>query len=100
VRRTERAVNGTRLVTPEVRAALLRALRDRVGSAYLFPAPGNPEKPVTKDIAQKWLREAEAGAGMPHVARQGYHIACVGLGQPPASIFRTLKMLRRGAGSR
>ena len=60
-------------ITPEVRTALLRALKDRVGSGYLFPAPGNPERPINKDIAQRWLREAEVLAGIEHVERQGFH---------------------------
>ena len=48
-------------ISPKVRRALDRVLRERpgIGAAPLFPAPGNPAKPVTRYLADKWLIEAE-----------------------------------------
>ncbi len=52
-------------VAPQVRAALDRILPERpgVGGAYLFPSPGEPTRPVRKELASKWLRQAERLAG-------------------------------------
>jgi len=42
-------------ITLAVRAALDRVLSERpgIGAAYIFPAPGNPAQPTTKDLARK-----------------------------------------------
>ena len=42
-------------IGPDVRAAVDRVLRERpgIGKAYLFPAPGNATKPVSRDLAAK-----------------------------------------------
>ena len=36
-------------------------MRDRpgIGSAPIFPAPGDPSKPVSRYMADRWLRRAE-----------------------------------------
>ena len=54
-------------ITPMVRAALDRALRERpgIGRAPLFPSPDDVSKPVSKYMAEKWLRKAEKVAGIP-----------------------------------
>ncbi len=49
---------------PKARLAIDRALRERpgIGAAPLFPAPGHPGQPVSRHLADKWLREAERAA--------------------------------------
>jgi hypothetical protein len=53
-------------VSPEVREAIDRILRERpgIGSAPLFPAPGNAQKPISRHLADRWLRRAEELAGL------------------------------------
>ncbi|MCG8469354.1 MAG: site-specific integrase [Gemmatimonadetes bacterium] len=53
-------------ITRGVRAALDRALRERPpsDSTHLFPSPGDPAKPVSRHLADKWLRKAEQMAGV------------------------------------
>ena len=53
-------------ISPAVRAALERILAERpgIGAAPLFPAPGDPTKPMTRHLADKWLRKAEKLAGL------------------------------------
>ena len=53
-------------IGPEVRAAIDRVLRARpgIGGAYLFPAPGDMAKPVSRYLSAKWLQEAEKMAGL------------------------------------
>ena len=48
-------------IGPDVKAAIDRVLRERpgIGQAYLFPAPGDATKPVSRHLAAKWLLEAE-----------------------------------------
>jgi integrase len=57
---------STVLVSPAVRRALDRIVRDRpgLGSAPLFPSPGDAAKPTTRHLADKWLRKAEGLAGL------------------------------------
>ena len=53
-------------ISPPVRAALDRILAERpgIGAAPLFPSPGDPTKPMTRHLADKWLRKAERLAGL------------------------------------
>jgi integrase len=48
-------------ISPEVRAAIDRVLRDRpgIGSAPLFPSPEDAQKPISRHLADAWLRKAE-----------------------------------------
>ena len=48
-------------ISPSVRAALDRIHADRpgIGAAPLFPSPGDPTQPMTRHLADKWLRKAE-----------------------------------------
>ena len=48
-------------ISPEVRRAIDRILRERpgIGSAPLFPSPENPQQPISRHLADKWLRKAE-----------------------------------------
>ena len=62
-------------ISPMVRDALSRVLKARpgVGNGYIFPAPGNQEKCISKRLASRWYREAEEAAGLAHVSGQGWH---------------------------
>ncbi len=62
-------------ITPAVRAALDRILSERpgIGAAYMFPSPANLAQPITKDLARKWLVEAERLAELPKQQRGGWH---------------------------
>lgn len=64
-------------VTAEVRKAFEDFLclfpGDGDGDAYLFPDPVNPDRPLTKDRAMKWLLRAEELAGVEHTPRRGWH---------------------------
>ena len=53
-------------ITPGVRAALDRILRERpgIGARYLFPSPGDADKPVDTARLRRWLLEAERLAGL------------------------------------
>lgn len=53
-------------ISPAVRAAIERAIRARDGSAsgYVFPSPTDPGRPVSRHLADKWLRQAERLAGL------------------------------------
>jgi len=53
-------------ISPSVRAALdrIHAERPGIGAAPLFPSPGDPTKPMTRHLADKWLRKAEKLAGV------------------------------------
>ncbi len=62
-------------LAPEGRAAIDRVLRERprIGNAFLFPAPRNPEKPVTRWLCDKWLRRAEELAGVEPLKGKLWH---------------------------
>jgi integrase len=62
-------------INPTVRAALDRILRERpgIGSAPLFPSPKDPGKPMTRHLADKWLRKAERLAGLKPQERSLWH---------------------------
>jgi hypothetical protein len=53
-------------MSPQVRAAVDRVLRERpgVGRLPLFPSPENPDTPISTRLASKWLAEAEREAGL------------------------------------
>ena len=61
-------------VTPEVREAIEDLRRERlgVGDAYLFPAPRS-DGHVRVDVTRKWLKKAEALAGIEHEKGFGWH---------------------------
>jgi integrase len=48
--------------SPSVRSAIDRVLRERpdIGSAPLFPSPEDPQEPVSRHLADKWLRKGES----------------------------------------
>jgi integrase len=62
-------------VSPAVRAALDRVLRDRpgVGRVPLFPSAKDPIKPISRHRADSWLREAETMAGLEPQAGSLWH---------------------------
>jgi len=53
-------------ISPAVRAALdrIHAERPGIGAVPLFPSPSDPAKPMTRHLADKWLRKAERLAGL------------------------------------
>jgi hypothetical protein len=73
-------------ISEEMRAELDRylAAAARIGDVPLFPAPGRkpkkgttpkpePEKPVRRDLAARWLLRAEALAGLPKLVGGVFH---------------------------
>jgi hypothetical protein len=54
-------------ITVKVRAAVEQIISERpgIGGAYLFPSPTDPAQPITKDLAARWLLEAEQIAELP-----------------------------------
>lgn len=47
--------------------------RGLVGDVLLFPSRRDAAKPLPKETAHFWIREAERRAGLPHQARGGWH---------------------------
>lgn len=62
-------------ISPRVRAALDRVLRDRpgIGAAYLFPCPTDPTRPVQYERVRRWLLEAEKLAKLPKQRGASFH---------------------------
>src|SRR6185436_12186169 len=62
-------------ISPAVRSALERVLRERpgIGAAYLFPSPDDPSRPVHKDRATRWLVSAERLAKLAKLDRGLWH---------------------------
>src|SRR4051812_4881022 len=54
-------------MSAEVRAAIDRILQERpaIGAVPLFPKPTDPTKPMSRHLADSWLREVEDQAGLP-----------------------------------
>lgn len=57
---------STVLISPGVRRAIDRVLLKRPGADVkpLFPSPSDPGRPMTRHLADKWLRKAERLAGV------------------------------------
>jgi integrase len=57
---------GTIPVTAAVREGLERILAERpgIGAAWLFPAPGDPAKPLDRHLPDEWMRRAERLSGL------------------------------------
>lgn len=71
-------------IDAEARAAIDRQLERRaiVGAALLFPSPTDDTKPVSRYVADRWLRKAEERAGVEtqkgslwHAYRRGWATA-------------------------
>ncbi len=62
-------------INASVRAALNRINSERPGvdTAYLFPSPRNPRRPVSKDLVSGWLERAEAMARLPKLDGSLWH---------------------------
>ena len=62
-------------ISPQVRAAIDRVLRERpgIGAVPLFPAPRAVGKPIRYDVASGWLLEAERLAGLEHLDQGCWH---------------------------
>ncbi len=58
------------------RAALdeWRAARPGIGSALLFPCPGDPTRQMERRACKGWLRDAERMAGLAHEPQGGFHV--------------------------
>ena len=58
VLQTKVGYEATIPISPLVRAALDRIVQERpgIGTAPLFPSPADPTKPITRHLADKWLR--------------------------------------------
>jgi integrase len=86
-------------ISPEVRRAIDRVQRDRpgIGSAPLFPAPGNPQKAISRHLADRWLRKAEELADLePQQVVPGTRT--VGSGRPNGSTYPMWTLPRRAVG--
>ena len=66
---------SSRPIAPGVRAALDRIMAERpgLGSAPLFPSPGDPTRPIRKDVADRWLVRAEEFARLDPVPGGRWH---------------------------
>jgi integrase len=60
--------------------------RPGVGDGFLFPSPNDPSEPITRHLADKWLRKAEELARLEplkgtlwHAYRRGWATARKGL---------------------
>jgi integrase len=55
-------------ITATARAALDRVIRDRpgIGAAPLFPSPRDRSRPMDRHLADRWMRQAERLAEIPH----------------------------------
>lgn len=85
--RAETDKQGAESVLPideEARSGIDRQLARRpiLGRAYLFPSPTNPDVPISRNLADSWLRRAEKIAGMDpqqgtlwHAYRRGWVVA-------------------------
>ena len=71
-----------------VKEAVDRIMRTRpdIGATPAVPSPGDPDQPLTRHLADKWLRRAEQVAGLEtqegtlwHGYRRGFATACKGL---------------------
>jgi integrase len=78
-------------INAEVRTAIDRilAVRPGIGATPLFPSPLDPSRPVSKELADKWLIAAEKLAGVPkqagslwHAYRRGWATSRKGLPLP------------------
>ena len=62
-------------ISPVVRAAIDRVLRDRpaIGRVYLFPSPTSKMEPVAYERVRTWLLEAEKHAELPKLKGSLWH---------------------------
>jgi integrase len=62
-------------ISPPVRNAIERVLRDRpgIGRAPLFPSPRFPEQPISRHLADAWLRRAEQLSGLAPLTGSLWH---------------------------
>lgn len=67
-------VESTVPIAPAVRAALLRLLEERgIHAGYLFPCPIAADRPISKELARKWLRRAEQLAELEPQPGSAFH---------------------------
>lgn len=62
-------------ITVAVREALELAQRERpaIGGAWLFPSPRDGTKSLDRYVLNRWLREAERIAELPHLSGSAWH---------------------------
>jgi integrase len=71
---------GHEHLTPLVQAAKLAVVRHRGRapsgsdeSPWVFPAPGDPTRPMSRHLARDWWQRTEAAAGIARVPGRGWH---------------------------
>ena len=71
----KQGVNSISPISGTTRQELERYLgkSPRIGDVPLFPTPKDPEAPMRKDVAGRWLRKAEKLAGLPPLAGGIWH---------------------------
>lgn len=62
-------------ITPEVRARLLKVMRERpgLGDTPLFPSPRNLQVPITERGLAYWLHKAQQLAKLPRLDHDAFH---------------------------
>ena len=50
-----------------------RRKRKAIGDGWIFPAPGNSSKPMSRHLVRTWWQRAEKLADLPPTARRGWH---------------------------
>jgi integrase len=44
-----------------------------IGDGWIFPAPEDSSKPVSRHLVRNWWQKGEKLAGLPRTARRGWH---------------------------
>jgi integrase len=73
--RAENDKTGREAYTPLPEAARreLAGLERRIGEVWVFPSPGDPEKPCSRHLVRDWWYKAEEVAGVEHLPRTAWH---------------------------
>jgi len=50
-----------------------RRKREVIGDGWIFPAPEDLSKPVSRHLVRNWWQRAEKLADLPRTARRGWH---------------------------
>ena len=53
----------------------LRRSSPKIGDCWIFPSPTNADRPLPREVATDWWREAEKLAELEHVPGMGFHSA-------------------------
>jgi integrase len=55
--------------------SVLRRTSPKIGECWIFPSPTNADRPLPREVATDWWREAEKLAELEHVPGMGFHSA-------------------------